>query len=172
MFDEDMTIDFVPNSKLPSGAPDGTIARVRIRPDQDGQLGNFKSGKSDYGPWILLPFEVVDGQHRGDWASIVLSVKPEDRRFRAVFSVVTGVNVSQGATVTFAEFKDKLVSGVFQAELGPEKRKNEPTGYTAVKRLIERVGERDELSSDAGSAPAPIPVETGGAAVGDDDIPF
>ena len=174
----DMQFNFDPESELPADEyerkriPPKTQAPVKVRPDRDGKLGDFRSGESQYGPWMIIPFEVAEGEYAGEWASMIVNLKPTDRRFRRVFEVVTGIDISSGGSVSFEEFKEKLVSGVFQAELGPETRKNEAgdpeeTGYTKVYRLDERVGDREV--GDTGSdmeAPAPEPD------FDDEDTPF
>lgn len=169
VFDNE-TISFVSDEELRKPVPAGTVALVQVRPDKDGTLGEFKSGDSGYGPWMLVPFEVVEGEHKGEWASVMLNIKPTDRRFRAIFEAVTGIDISSGANVSFADFKSKLVSGIFEAELGPEKRKGVESGYTAVLRVIRRVRDRDAQAAETPAAAAPaIP-----AASNDDseDIPF
>lgn len=140
MFDE---LDFEADDDIRKPIPAGTTANVQIRAMKDMPLGEFKSGKSEYGPWMVLPFEVVDGEHKGQWASMMLSVKTSDYKFRNIFEVVTGIDVSQGGKVRFEDFRDKLVSGVFEAELGPEVRDKKETGYNRVFKLTERVGDRD-----------------------------
>jgi len=161
-----------PERRIP---PAGTIAVGQIRPDKDGVLGDFKSGDSGYGPWIILNFEITGGDYAGTWAGTILSVDPKDRRFRAVFTAVTGVDISAGGNVTFAEFKEKLIKGIFELEVGPDKRKNketgqyEETGYTAVTKVLKRVGDRDD-SAEA-TAPADEALVSP-QSEGDEDIPF
>lgn len=163
-------IEFVPDNELRQPLPAGTEARVQVRPDRDGVLGDFKTGESKFGKWMLVPFEVVDGEHEGAWASVMLSVSGTDRKFRHVFHNVTGVDLSQGASVSFAEFKEKLLSGVFEAKLGPEKRKGEQTGFTTVVELGARVGERQKNGGEDDRITAgDEPVLVGGS---DEDIPF
>ena len=148
--------------------PEGTPALVQVRPDRDGNLGEFKSGDSGYGPWIAIPFEVIEGEWAGTWAGLMLSVDPTDRRFRAVFSAVMGVDISSGGEFTFSDFKKRIVSGVFQAEIGPEKKRGEPTGYTRVSKLLERVRDREVTVSSASEEEAPVVTPDGD----DEDIPF
>lgn len=165
-------IEFVSEDELRKPIPQGTVARVQIRADREGVLGDFKTGESKFGPWVLLPFEVTEGEHRGSWASMMLSVSGKDRKFRRVFQNVTGVDLSEGGSVSFSDFTEKLVTGVFEAKLGPEKRQGAETGYTTVVELGERVGER-QGGEDAGTGgrieTTAEPVGVGGS---DEDIPF
>jgi len=170
MFDNE-TISFVSDEELRRPLPAGTTALVQVRPDRDGTLGNFKSGDNGYGPWMLVPFEVVEGAHRGEWGSMMLNLTGTDRRFRAVFETVTGIDISSGANVSFADFKTKLIDGVFEAELGPERRKGVETGFTAVLRLTRRV--RDRAAAATASGPDEVPaVVTERDAATEEDIPF
>lgn len=170
MFDQE-TIEFASDDELREPIPEKTVARIQVRPSKDGELGAFPSGESKFGPWVMVPFEVVEGDHRGEWASMMLSVKGTDRRFRAVVKLVTGLDLTQGGvTLSFADFRERLVSGVFEAELGPERRKGEETGFNAVTRLIARVGDRPR-PAQADS----LPVQSTSVAPSDgsdDDIPF
>ena len=147
--------------------PAGTVAHVQIRPDRDGNLGDFKRGShEEFGPWMSIPFEVTEGEYKGEWASMMLNLKTTDVRFRRTFEITTGVDVSQGAQVSFNDFTDKLVSGIFEAEIGPEKRRGEETGYTQCYKLLRRVGERDgQVSASDGDVPAI-------GASDDEDVPF
>lgn len=171
MFDNE-TITFISDEELRRPVPAGTVALIQVRADRDGALGNFKTGESGFGPWMLVPFEVVEGEHRGEWASMMLNLSGTDRRFRAVFETVTGIDISSGANVSFAEFKTQLIDGVFEAEVGPERRKGVETGYTSVFRLRRKVRTRAEHTGTPGlDAPAPAaPAETGAGT--DEDIPF
>ncbi|MEA2276823.1 MAG: hypothetical protein QOC78_1783 [Solirubrobacteraceae bacterium] len=172
MFDNE-TISFISDDDLRKPLPAGTVALVQVRADRDGVLGEFKGGDNGYGPWMLVPFEVVEGEHRGEWGSMMLNVSGKDRRFRAVFEAVTGIDLSTGANVSFADFKQKLLDGVFEAELGPEKRKGVETGFTAVFRLTRKVRERDAqaTASPAALPDAPAIRATSGGDDGE-DIPF
>jgi hypothetical protein len=168
-------IEFVPEEEINDRPPEGTTAIVKVRPERDGVLGEFRTGESKYGKWMLVPFEVTAGEYSGSWASLMLSVDGKDRRFRAVFQAVTGADITQGASVSFADFRDKLITGLFEAKLGPEKRKGEETGFTSVIRLERRVGERDdEFAGEAVTAVDPIDASTVSASTGtsDEDIPF
>jgi hypothetical protein len=199
---EDMDFDFKSDEEIRTRPPAGTIAKVRVRPSKDGVLGDFKSGRSEYGPWMIVNFEVVGGDFHGEWASTILNLKPDDRRFRATFQAITGVDISGGGNVSFADFKDRLISGVFEAEIGPEKRKVKSaddqqylkavengaakdglnvgdlyeTGFTSVQKILSRVGERDEYS--AGDQPTPSITQTPAAAeapaadIAEEDVPF
>lgn len=163
-------IEFVPEDEMKKPLAAGTEATIQVRADRDGTLGEFRTGESKFGKWMLVPFEVVDGEHHGAWASLMLSVSGTDRKFRRVFQAVTGVDLTQGATVSFGDFKEQLISGVFEAKLGPEKRQGKETGFTTVVELGERVGERDNASASApaiAATPEPVP-----AGAGDEDIPF
>ena len=172
MFDNE-TISFVSDEELRKPVPAGTVALVQVRADRDGVLGNFKSGDNGYGPWMLVPFEVVEGEHRGEWGSMMLNVSGKDRRFRAVFETVTGIDLSTGASVSFAEFKQKLLDGVFEAELGPERRKGVETGFTAVFRLTRKVRQRDAQATASTQAVADAPAIVAGSGPEDgEDIPF
>lgn len=146
MFDE---LEFETDEEIRKAVPEGTVAKIQVRPLKDKETGQdlpideFKHGESQYGQWMLLPFEVVEGEFSGEWASMMLSIKTSDMKFRNVFATVTGVDISKGGKMSFDDFKERLISGVFEAELGPEVRKGVETGYTRVNRLIERVGDRD-----------------------------
>ncbi len=171
---ENETIAFVSDDELRKPVPAGTTALVQVRSDKDGTLGDFKSGDSGFGPWMLVPFEVVEGEHRGEWASVMLNIKPTDRRFRAIFEAVTGIDLSAGANVTFSDFKKALVEGVFEAELGPEKRKGVETGYTGVYRILSRVRDRDAGAGPVAVA-APVhdaPAIQAAPSGSEEDIPF
>jgi hypothetical protein len=163
------SLEFESEDDLRKPVPDGTVAHIRVRADSDGTRGNFKSGESQYGPWMIIPFEVINGDHQGLWVNMMMNLKTSDFRFRKTFETVTDMDVSKGGAVSFGDFKEKLLSGVFEAELGPEKRKGEETGYTRVNKLVRRVGENDatEVASDV-DVPA-IGINTD---VDDDDIPF
>jgi hypothetical protein len=174
-----MKLDFESDDQLPEQEyerkriPPKTKAQVKVRPDREGNLGDFRHGESQYGPWMIIPFEVVDGDYAGEWASMIINLKTNDRRFRKVFEVVTGIDVSEGGSVGFEDFKAKLVSGVFEAELGPETKKNsdgepEETGYTKVFRLDERVADRDGAVASASDAEAPAFEDD----LEDEDTPF
>lgn len=177
---EGMNMEFGSEEDLPSGGyekrrvPEGTVAGVKVRPDRDGNLGEFKSGESQYGPWMVVPFEIVDGEFAGEWCSMIMTVKPEDRRFRKIVEVVTGTDISSGGSLSFEDFRDKLIAGVFKAELGPETRKNdagepEETGYTKVFKLEERVGDREDSPADSGASDQDAPALDD---EGDEDVPF
>lgn len=168
MFDE--TLDFEAETDVRKRPPAGTIAMVRIRPDRDGNLGQFKSGKhEEYGPWMSIPFEVTEGEYKGEWAGMMLNLKTTDVRFRRTFEIVTGIDVKDGAKVSSDEFTAKLVSGVFEAEIGPEKRRGEETGYTQCYKLLRRVGERDTAASAASDGDVPA---IGESDEHDEDVPF
>lgn len=170
---ENETITFVSEDELRQPVPPGTIVHAQVRRDRDGELGNFKSGDSGFGPWMLVPFEVIDGPFRGTWASLMLNIKGSDRRFRAVFEAVTGVDLSAGASVSFADFKHALLDNTFEVEMGPEKRKGEATGFTAVHRVLRGIGSRVEpqatLAPTLAIEQAPRATSRSGS---DEDIPF
>jgi hypothetical protein len=177
---EGVEFDFESEDSLPDQeyerkpVPAGTKATVRIRQEKDRDLGDFRSGESQYGPWMIIPFEVSEGEFTGEWASMIINLKTSDRKFRKVFEVVTGIDVSEGGKVSFDDFKDKLVSSTFQAELGPEKRKNasgdlEETGYTKVYKLEERVGDVTRATASDEVAPA---APEGEEDIDDEDVPF
>mgnify|MGYP003554492425 CR=1 FL=1 len=178
MFDELDELEFETDDEIRKAIPKGTVAKVQIRQNRDPDtkedlpLGDFKSGESQYGKWMVIPFVVTEGEYRGEWASIMLSIKTSDPKFRSVFQLVTGVDVSQGGKVSFADFKEKLITGIFEAELGPEEKKGEPTGYTRVNRLIERVGERDADSSPSDHSEAPAEVDEPDMPDDSEDVPF
>ena len=174
-----MKLDFESDDQLPEPEferkriPPKTKAKVKIRPDKDGNYGEFRHGESQYGPWMILPFEVAEGEYEGEWASMIINLKTNDRRFRKVFEVVTGIDVSEGGSVGFDDFKAKLISGVFDAELGPETKKNsdgepEETGYTNVYKLEERVGERESAAASPSDSDAPAIEDD----FDDEDTPF
>lgn len=168
---EDEVLDFEADSEIRKQPPAGTIAMVQVRPDRDGNLGDFKNGRSEYGPWMLLPFEVTEGEYKGQWASMMISVKTTDPRFRSTFEVATGIDIKDGAQVSFSDFKDKLISGVFEAEIGPERRKGQETGsgYTQCFKLIRRVGDRDAAGAAASDNEVPV---IGESDEHDEDVPF
>lgn len=174
-----MEIEFQSEDELKKPIPEGTVALVKLRRAYDYEarqplpLGELKQGRTrtDKTPYIVIPVEVVDGEHAGEWASTTLFVRGGDRSFRSAFQVITGIDISQGGKVDFSDFTEKLKTGIFEVELGPErprKGSDEPPKYTEVKKWIARVGERDDLD-DEGSAPeAPEAEEE----VDDKDIPF
>jgi hypothetical protein len=166
MLDDDAAIEFGSEEDLRKPVPAGTVALVQVRPQKDAELGDFKTGESQYGPWMIVNFEVVEGEHNGEWAGTIINVKPSDRKFRAIFEAVTGIDISSGGSVSFADFKEKLITGVFEAELGPEVRKGQPTGYTAVTKVLRRVRERDAA---AVQEVASVEASDDG---NDEDIPF
>jgi hypothetical protein len=158
--------------------PAGTKAVAQVRPSKEGVLGDFRTGESGFGPWMIVDFEVIEGEYAGTWAGTIISVDPTDRRFRAIFTAATGVDISAGGNVTFKDFKEKLISGVFEVEIGPEKRKNkgtgqyEETGYTAVTKILSRLRDRDPEELAAGAAGDEEEAIAASAPAGDDDIPF
>jgi len=171
MFDE---LEFETDEEIRKAVPEGTVAKVQVRALKDRETGEdlpideFKHGESQYGQWMLLPFEVVEGEFAGEWASMMLSIKTSDIKFRNVFATVTGIDVSKGGKVSFDDFKSKLVSGVFEAELGPEVRKGVETGYTRVNRLVERVSDRDVPVSETSTVvEEELDIEDSG-----EDVPF
>lgn len=176
-----MKFEFESEAELPEDEferkriPEDTVALVQVRAEKDRELGDFRHGESQYGPWMIIPFEVAEGEYKGEWASMMTNPKTSDRRFRRLFEVVTGVDISKGGSMSYEEFKEKLLSGVFKAKLGPEKRKNketgelEETGYTRVFEIISKEGERENPTVGAGSD-TDVPGDS--AEVADDDIPF
>jgi hypothetical protein len=175
MFDD---LQFESEEELRKPVPPGTVAAVQIRPDKDGVLGEFKSGTHEkFGPWMSVPFEVTEGEFKGEWANLMLNVQTTDRRFRKTVEVVTGVDLSQGAKLDFEDFKQALVNGVFEAELGPEKRRNrdtgdlEETGYTKVFRINRKIAERDQAAS-SNSTDQAVPAVGEKSEGNDEDIPF
>lgn len=168
MDDELMEIDFPTEDEVRKRPPAGTTALVQVRPNKEGQL-ELKTGKHEkFGPWMSIPFEVIEGEYRGEWANMMLNLKPDDMRFRRTFEVVTGIDVTQGAKVEFTDFKNKLLGGVFEAEIGPEKKQGEETGYTKCFKLTRVVGTRDDAEAGADTS---VP-EIGNTAPADEDIPF
>lgn len=137
-------------------------AVVQVRAEKDRELGDFKSGESQYGQWVAVPFEVVEGEHKGTWCSLMMTVDTKNRGFRKVFELVTGVDVSQGGTVSFDEFVDKICSGVYRAVIGPDKKNPQ---YVRVVSLEEQVGTREDAPEAATTVPGEDDVE-------DDDAPF
>jgi hypothetical protein len=125
--------------------PVGTVARIQIRTDRDGNPEELARGShEDFGPWLSIPFEVGEGEYKGESASMMLNLNVMDVRFRHTFEIATGIDPSQGAQVAFSDFTDKLVSGIFEAEIGPEKRRGKETGCTSCYKLLRHLGERDE----------------------------
>lgn len=177
--DDSMEISFEPEEELYKAPPEGTVAKVQVRAMKGEALGEgWRSGVSKYGTWLSIPFEVVEGPYKGTWASLMVTVdrkdpddpegkgKGPDRKFRKVFEIATGMDISQGGSVGFAEFKEKLIGGVFEAVLGPEKKNPE---YTRVVRINKRVGDREDGATVGGGDPAPQQVEDDPH---DEDIPF
>jgi hypothetical protein len=150
MFD---SFEFDAEDELNKPLEAGTVANVRLRQRKDKDsgemlpLGDLQTGetKKDGTPYVILLFEVADGEHSGHWASMILFARPSEWRFRKVYEVVTGVDLKSGGKFDYNDFVDKLKTGIFSAELGPQKPRNpeEPPQYTDVKKIIERVGERD-----------------------------
>jgi hypothetical protein len=168
----DETISFVSDDELRQAVPAGTVALAQIRPNKDGELV-IRDGVSEFGPWLGCNFEVIEGEHKGEWASLMLTVKPTDRKFRAVFVAVTGEDISGGKDVSFNDFKNQMLSGVFEVELGPEKKRGELTGYTSVLKVVRRVRDRDgAATATTATAAAPTIESAPVSAVADDDIPF
>lgn len=167
MFEDGDVLNFESEENTRKAVPQGTVAHVQVRPDRDGVLGNFRSGESAFGPWMIVPFEVVEGEFKGQWANLMLNLKPSDFKFRKTFQAVTDIDISSGGQVSFKDFKDKLLTGVFEAEIGPEVRKGEETGYTTVTKVLKRVGDRSAVSQDTD-----LPGIGTSADVSEDDIPF
>jgi hypothetical protein len=174
-----MDLEFESEDDLPEDEftrkriPENTECTVVVRAEKDKALGEFRSGESQYGPWMIIPFEVTEGEYKGEWLSQMVNIKTSDRRFRKLFQTVTGVDISAGGKVSFDQFKTDLLGGVFVAMCGPEVRKidgeKKETGYNKVFYLKEKVGERD-VSAVAGGSDAEAPGQEDG--VGDEDIPF
>lgn len=197
MFDE--TLTFPSSEEMRRPIEDGTIANVAIRKNKDGERV-VQTGESQYGPYFILSCEVVDGEHKGDWASSFVNVKPTDRKFRSIFEVVTGTDLSAGGEASWPQFEEKLLSGIFSAELGPERKKRREgddqnylralesgktgeaevgelytTGYTTIRKLIERSGEfAGGERSEADKVPATVgPADDGDyGSPADEDLPF
>lgn len=174
MFDN---LEFVGDDELRKPLPPGTVANVAVRANKDGEY-EFKSGESQYGKWLAIPLEVVDGEHKGEWASMMVNVDPRNRRFRQLVGIVTGLDLSAGGVkLDWESFKEKLITGVFEAQLGPEERKNrqtgerEQTGFTACFKFVRRVGDRDPFGQQAAAA-VPAIGEEEPAPIADDDLPF
>jgi hypothetical protein len=173
MMTEDGGFAFSPDTELEDEMykkpPAGTVAMVQVRADKDGTLGNFRRGNhAEYGPWMSIQLEVAEGEYKGTWCSMMLNLSEKDRKFRKTFEVITGVDVSGGARVSEEEFLAKLVSGIFEAEIGPEVKKGEETGYTRCFKLVRRVRDRD-------AAAAADTSDTNVPAIGEDheeDLPF
>jgi hypothetical protein len=165
----DETISFVPEDELPKreALPAGTVALIAIRANREG-VRELNDGVSEYGPWLSCPFEVIEGEHKGDWAGLMLTIKPDNYKFRAVFTAVTGVDIAGGKDVSFTKFKEQMLGGVFEAELGPGKKKGELTGFTEVTKILRRVRDFDGVSEESAAAPTIEPA----AAASDEDIPF
>lgn len=155
--------------------PENTECVVAVRAEKDRELGDFRNGESQYGPWMIIPFEVVDGDYKGEWLSQMVNVKTSDRRFRKLFETVTGVDISGGGKVSFEDFKEKLLGSRFKAMCGPEVRKDKETGekketgYNKVFYLLERIGDHDRVNG-AVETDTDVPGDDGDVA--DEDIPF
>jgi len=151
--------------------PENTEAVIQVRAEKNRALGDFRTGEGAYGPWISIPFEIVEGQYKGTYASLMMTVDPNDRRFRKVFELATGIDVSEGHKATMSDFVDGIVNGRFKGVLSPDK--NDPR-YTRVVRLIERVAD-DRVDSPSGSGNG---ATDGGEVlsaeddVHEDDVPF
>lgn len=182
MFD---TIEFDSDADVKSTPiPDGTTAPVKLRKDRT--TGTFfdsedkpviKSGQQRKDPsktWISIPFEVTEGQYKGRWASMMLTVDQKDFQFRNTIKVVTGLDLAQpGQKLEFDKFFEALQVGTFSAKLGPEKRNGEETGFSKCFKLVERVGDRpeDATPSDDSDPMIGLP-DINDETAGDDDIPF
>lgn len=178
MFDDSMELTFQPEDDLYKTPPEGTVATVQVRAEKGRELGEWRSGVSKYGTWLSIPFEVIEGDYKGTYASMMVTVDRKDpddpqgksqgpdRRFRKVFEIATGMDISEGGSVSFAEFKEKLIGGTFEAVLGPEKKNPE---YTRVIRLNKRVGDREGEAPAGNGGDAAVDVE---GDPHDDDIPF
>jgi hypothetical protein len=146
-----------------------------------------------------VPLEVVSGDHKGRWADLtIFNVNGKDYQFRNLIKVVTGIDLSEdGARLDYEDFKTQARSGVFEAKLGPEKRKKKAgleaekfsrspdfddvaegdlfiTGFSKCFKLVKRVRDRVEgeepliaAAAAATAATTDVPAETG-----EDDIPF
>ncbi len=170
------TIEFQSEDELRKPIPAGTVANIKLRRNYDREteqllpLGELKTGKTrnDDTPYVVIPVEVVEGEHAGEWASTTLFVRQDDWRFRKAFEVITGVDIKAGGKVDFSDFVEKLKSGIFEVELGPERQKkgdDTPPKYTEVKKWIRRVAERDDLDES-------VEAEVEGAGDDPEDIPF
>lgn len=166
------TLDFPSEDELDQGIPKGTVALVRVRNERpEDTTPPIKTGESQYGKWMRVTFEVLEGEHSGRWATLFINLNPTRRDFRETFETVTGRDISSGGTVSFKEFVDQLRDSTFEAELGPEMRKDEagelrPTGFSRVVKL-QRKADASEVSSPAN--------EWGSGSSGDaseDDLPF
>lgn len=169
-------IEFQSEEELKKPIAEGTKAVVKLRPQYDREtggnlpLGELRTGKSKKGdPYIIVPVEVVGGEHNGEWAGTTLFVRQDDRRFRKAFEVITGIDISAGGKVNFSEFTEKLKTGLFEVELGPERPRNEGDApkYTEVKKWFARVGERDDETEPDQPTSVEDEFDDGG-----DDIPF
>jgi hypothetical protein len=171
-------IEFQSEEELKKPLPEGTIAKVKLRPQYDRDaggmlpLGELRTGKSKKGdPFVIIPVEVVDGEHAGEWAGTTLFIRQDDRRFRKAFEVITGIDVTDGGKVNFDDFTEKLKTGIFEVELGPErprKGSDEPPKYTEIKKWFGRAGERDDLEAAAPAGATSVEDEFPGG----EDIPF
>lgn len=147
----------------------GTKVLVQIRLDDEGTPPDLNGKETQYGLFVPLQMEVVEGELRGNRASLSYNLDPKNAKFRKIILAVTGIDVSEGGRVSLSEFNEKFLSGVFEAEIGPEVRKGEKTGYTAVEKLISRVRDRD-ASASSEEAFEPAAIDTGTPDT--DDIPF
>lgn len=159
MFD---SLEFPADDQLRQPVEEGTIVNARARRNEEGEV-DIRQGKSDYGPWISIPMVVVGGEHDGRYASHIVTVNPSSPKFREMFEVITGIDVSKGAKIDKDQFKVALTEGTFELEVGPSKKN---PSYTEVKRFVRKV--------DGVAAPASPATEAAPAAstTDDDDIPF
>jgi hypothetical protein len=183
------TIEFESDDQVKSTPiPDGTTAPLKLRKDRE--TGTFF--KSDGSPvinsgaqrkdpnkhWLSIPFEVAGGEHKGRWASMMLTVDSKDFQFRNTVKVVTGLDLGEpGQKLEFEKFFEALQTGVFDGKLGPEKKRDESgdlqeTGFSKCFKLVERVGDRVEDEAPADEDAPMIGLPDLDAAGGDDDIPF
>jgi len=172
MFEEG--IEFKSDDELRK--PIAGTEKVQLRQRKDREtgdllpLGDLNTGQTKKGvKWVQLGFEVVGGENDGEWASMMLFVRPDEKKFRKVFEVITGEDVSSGGKVGWEEFVNRLKTGVFEAELTPDVRDGEETGYTAVQRLNTRVGERDDAAGGSAESSGSSDADAPG---GEEDIPF
>ena len=123
----------------PTGAPNGTRALVRAAKAAADGGPALRETTSEHGAWLHVTFEVVEGAYAGTLATFPLRISAGDHKLRAVTEIVLGIDLVAGGAVQFSDFKDRLLDGTFEVELGPSHRNGVPTGRTAVSGIISRV---------------------------------
>lgn len=147
-----------------AGPEDGEEVLVVARLE-DGEL-NYREGVNAKGKtWRSYPFVIDEGQHSGQWVSLMLTLDPSNFYFRRDVSALTGIDVSGGGRVDGAVLEEKIKTGRFLVSL---RRKDKYLNVNEIK-------ERYDYEPPAGPS-IPVGVTEPGAdadvASSEDDIPF